>query len=87
LRKYLWRKGREWSGRLSELVICGGDEESWKMRREDEKNAGSVGEKKLGIGTGRAALAKWLVDCVGGADVWVGRMPAVSTASGKKKSA
>jgi hypothetical protein len=69
------------------LVICGGDEESWKMRREDEKYAGSVGENKWGIGTGRAALAKWLVDCVEGAqDGWVGKMPAVSSASGKKKS-
>ena len=34
----------EWSGRLLELVICGGDEESWEMRREDEINVGSVGD-------------------------------------------
>jgi hypothetical protein len=67
----------------------GGDEENWKMRREDEINVGSVGDKNWGIGTGRAALARWLVDCVeGGQDQWVGKMPAVSTTrGGKKKSA
>jgi hypothetical protein len=48
---------------------------------------GSVGEKDLGIRAGRAALAKWLVDCVEGTqDVWVGKMPAVSTANGKKSA-
>jgi hypothetical protein len=35
---------REWSGRVFKLVICGGSEESQKMRREDEINVGSVGD-------------------------------------------
>lgn len=78
--------GVEWTVYRVGHLEGGGDEESWKIGREDEINVGSVGDKQWGIGTGRGALARWLVDCVEGEqDKWVGKMPAVSTRSGGKK--
>jgi hypothetical protein len=65
----------------------GGDEESWKVGREDKIYIESVGDKRWVIGTGRAALAKWLVGCADGQDNWVRKMPAVSKTSGRMKSA
>jgi hypothetical protein len=81
-------EGVEWTMFRVGHLEGGGDEKSWKMGREDEICIGSVGNKKWGIRTGRAALAKWLVDCVeDGQDNWVHKMPAISTTSGGKKSA
>ncbi|KAL4976082.1 hypothetical protein BDW66DRAFT_151427 [Aspergillus desertorum] len=56
------------------------DEKSWRRDREDgEVFVGWVGEKGWTTSQSRGSLARWLVDAAeGGADEWIGRMPAVS---------
>ncbi|KAL3475233.1 hypothetical protein BJX99DRAFT_160582 [Aspergillus californicus] len=55
------------------------DEDSWKKDREDgEAFVGWVGENGWAASQRRGALARWLVDAAeGGAESWVGKMPAV----------
>lgn len=56
------------------------DEASWRVDREEGKTfVGWVGEKGWQASQKRAALTRWLVDAVeGGAEEWIGKMPAVS---------
>jgi hypothetical protein len=55
------------------------DETSWRIDREDGKAfTGWVGEKGWQASQKRAALTRWLVDAAeGGAEEWIGKMPAV----------
>ena len=56
------------------------DEESWRIDREDgEVFVGWVGQRGWTMSQKRGSLARWLVDAAeGGAEEWVGKMPAVS---------
>ncbi|KAL3423246.1 NmrA family protein [Phlyctema vagabunda] len=56
------------------------DEESWKKDREGgEDFVGWVGEKGWATNQQRGALARWLVNAAeGGAEEWIGKMPAVA---------
>ncbi|KAH8900732.1 NAD(P)-binding protein [Thozetella sp. PMI_491] len=65
------------------------DEASWQKDREDgELFTGWIGEKGWTRSMNRSAVARWLVDALeGGADAWVGKMPAVSRLAGSKSHA
>lgn len=64
-------------------MVTGGDAEAdWRADREKDAGvyAGWIGERGWSVGVTRGALARWLVDAVeGDADMWIGKMPAVST--------
>ncbi|KFY81646.1 hypothetical protein V500_11223 [Pseudogymnoascus sp. VKM F-4518 (FW-2643)] len=59
------------------------DEASWKKDRElGELFTGWVGEEGWSSSVARSGLARWLADAAeGGADRWVGKMPAISCPS------
>lgn len=67
----------------------GSDEADWaKDREECDAFVGYVGDAGWSLQQRRGSLARWLVDAVeGGADEWIGKLPAVSRLAGSKKSA
>jgi nucleoside-diphosphate-sugar epimerase len=72
--------GLDWTVFRIAAIPGNHDEESWRTDREDaDVFVGWVGEKGWTPSQKRGALARWLVDAAeGGADDWVGKMPAVS---------
>jgi hypothetical protein len=78
--------GLDWTVFRIAQIPGGSDEVSWREDREDgELFTGWVGEKGWTSAMRRAALARWLVDAAeGGADGWVGKMPAISRLAGSK---
>ncbi|KAH7360402.1 hypothetical protein BKA65DRAFT_577118 [Rhexocercosporidium sp. MPI-PUGE-AT-0058] len=73
--------GIDWTVFRIASIPGGDDEGSWMRDRAEGKGdfVGWVGEKGWGMGQKRGALARWLVDAVeGGADEWIGKMPAVA---------
>ena len=73
--------GINWTVYRIALIPWGDDEVSWMRDRNEGAGhfVGWVGEKGWGMSQKRGALARWLVDAVeGGADEWIGKMPAVA---------
>ncbi|PVH88938.1 NAD(P)-binding protein [Cadophora sp. DSE1049] len=73
--------GIDWTVFRIGAIPGGDDEESWKKDRNEGAGhfVGWVGEKGWRMGQKRGALARWLVDAIeGGADQWIGKMPAVA---------
>ncbi|KAH6720144.1 hypothetical protein BKA61DRAFT_640567 [Leptodontidium sp. MPI-SDFR-AT-0119] len=74
--------GIDWTVFRIAGIPGGDDEESWKKDRDEGKKGdfvGWVGEKGWVMSQRRGALARWLVDAIeGGADEWIGKMPAVA---------
>lgn len=80
-------KGLDWIVYRIAFIPGGDDEASWRTDRDDgETFVGWAGAKGWSIQQKRAALARWLVDAAeGGANEWVGKMPAVSRLAGSEK--
>lgn len=73
-------QGLDWTVFRITAIPGESDEASWKRDRESNLFTGQIGEKGWTSSIKRAALAKWLVDAVEGkADVWIRKMPAVSS--------
>lgn len=73
--------GIDWTVFRIAGIPGGDDEESWKKDRNEGAGhfVGWVGEKGWSMNQKRGALARWLVDAIeGGADQWIGKMPAVA---------
>ncbi|KAL4942107.1 hypothetical protein BDV06DRAFT_193126 [Aspergillus oleicola] len=72
--------GLDWTVYRISAIPGNHDEESWRIDREDgETFVGWVGQNGWTMSQKRGALARWLVDAAeGGAEQWVGKMPAVS---------
>ncbi|KAL4799366.1 hypothetical protein BDV19DRAFT_310628 [Aspergillus venezuelensis] len=73
-------EGLDWTVYRISAIPGNDDEESWRIDREDgEVFVGWVGKTGWTISQKRGSLARWLVDAAeGGAEEWVGKMPAVS---------
>ncbi|KAL3462714.1 mediator complex subunit 27-domain-containing protein [Aspergillus heterothallicus] len=71
--------GLDWTVFRIAMIPGNSDEESWRKDREDgETFVGPVGAKGWTLSQTRSALARWLVVAAeGGAEEWVGKMPAV----------
>ncbi|KAF2180360.1 NAD(P)-binding protein [Zopfia rhizophila CBS 207.26] len=79
-------QGLDWTVFRIASIPGKSDEASWRKDREDgEVFVGWVGEKGWTGVQKRGALTRWLVDAAeGGAEEWVGKMPAVSRLAGSK---
>ncbi|KAH7022688.1 hypothetical protein EDB80DRAFT_695381 [Ilyonectria destructans] len=78
--------GLDWTVYRIARIPGGCDESSWRKDRTDgETFVGGMAHNGWCSWQKRAALTRWLVDAVeGGADEWIGRMPAVSRLAGSK---